>query len=58
MKADKAFAATYRVGKTMIHIVPPQITEVERERRINEVKKVIISILYQLDKRTNIPNSL
>ncbi|PRZ17214.1 hypothetical protein CLV36_101315 [Laceyella sediminis] len=45
MKADKDFPVTYQLGKSVIHIVPPQITEEERQRRLSEVKKVIISLL-------------
>ena len=48
---SKKYDATYYIGKTTVHIVSPEtvlgrkMTEIEKEKILDEIKKVNIEIL-------------
>ncbi|SMO63805.1 hypothetical protein [Melghirimyces algeriensis] len=48
MRDRKEYDATYQIGNTTIHIVAPDLTEEERQRRLEEVKKVIWSLWVEV----------
>ncbi|PTM59588.1 hypothetical protein [Desmospora activa] len=45
------YDATYQMGGTTIHIVAPRITEEERQRRLNEVQRVIRLIWIEIHQK-------
>ncbi|MFD1425469.1 hypothetical protein [Kroppenstedtia sanguinis] len=49
-KPDKQYDATYQIGGSTIHVIAPQITEEERQRRLDEVQRVIWTIWNELEK--------
>ncbi|TCP65796.1 hypothetical protein [Baia soyae] len=49
MQEDQRADVTYQIGKTTIHVVPPKITEEERNIRIEELKKLILSLWLSID---------
>lgn len=42
------YDATYKIGGTTIYVVAPQITEDEREKRLEDVKSIIRRIWIEL----------
>ncbi|SDZ23962.1 hypothetical protein [Thermoactinomyces sp. DSM 45892] len=49
MQEDEQADVTYKIGKTTIHLVPPRITEEERNIRIEELKRLILSLWLSID---------
>lgn len=45
---------TYVIGETIIHVVPPDITEEERTRRIQETKQLIHLLHSQLHQKSEL----
>ncbi|SFJ82417.1 hypothetical protein [Thermoflavimicrobium dichotomicum] len=41
---------TYRIGGSIVHIVAPRISDEEREKRLEEVARVIWMLLDQVGK--------
>lgn len=40
---------TYKIGKTTIEIVPPQLTTEEKNIRIEEIKQIILRLWLSID---------
>lgn len=45
--------ATYHIGNTTIHIVAPKITEEERQKRLEEIKQLIIQLKWSNESKLN-----
>lgn len=48
MKKQQKYAATYRFGNTRIHVVQPDISQEENERRVREMHRVGWHIIKKL----------
>ncbi|GGA37374.1 hypothetical protein GCM10007416_07850 [Kroppenstedtia guangzhouensis] len=48
MQRETKYTATYQIGETTVHIVAPDITEEEREKRLEEIKRIIRRIWMEL----------
>ena len=48
MHDEQQYDAMYKIGGTTVYIVAPKLTDEERERRLEEIKQIIIRLWQEI----------
>lgn len=48
MREEQEYDAMYQYGGTTVYVVAPKLTDEERERRLEEIKRIILHLWQEI----------